>query len=79
MFPVRCYACNTVTGHVASIMKEHQEHEEIHKILDDHGLKRYCCRAQVMSNVNIRHKVDVVGTTTLGRLEADERLKSGSV
>ncbi len=55
MMPVRCFSCGAV---VADKWEEYyrrvnKEHESAEKVLDDLGVKRYCCRRMFISNVEL--------------------------
>jgi DNA-directed RNA polymerase subunit N len=54
MIPIRCFTCGEVLGdkweEYASRLKKG---EDPSKILDDIGLKRYCCRRTIVSHVEI--------------------------
>ncbi|MDI6702400.1 DNA-directed RNA polymerase subunit N [Methanothermobacter wolfeii] len=52
MIPVRCLSCGKP---VSAYFNEYQERvadgEDPGKVLDDLGLKRYCCRRMLISHV----------------------------
>ncbi|MCL4411452.1 DNA-directed RNA polymerase subunit N [Candidatus Marsarchaeota archaeon] len=55
MMPVRCFTCGAV---LADRWEEYAkrvnvEHEDSAKVLDDMGIKRYCCRRMFISNVEL--------------------------
>lgn len=55
MMPIRCFSCGAV---VADKWEEYdrrvnKEHETAEKVLDDMGVKRYCCRRMFISNVEL--------------------------
>ena len=55
MMPVRCFSCGAV---IADKWDEYdkrvnKEHESADKVLDDLGVKRYCCRRMFISNVEL--------------------------
>ncbi|MEM3227935.1 MAG: DNA-directed RNA polymerase subunit N [Candidatus Micrarchaeaceae archaeon] len=55
MMPVRCFTCGAV---VADKWEEYDKRvnknkEEPGKVLDDLGVKRYCCRRMFLSNVEV--------------------------
>ena len=55
MVPVRCFTCGAV---VADKWAEYdkrvnKEHEDAGKVLDELGVKRYCCRRMFISNVEL--------------------------
>ncbi|MCL5430573.1 MAG: DNA-directed RNA polymerase subunit N [Candidatus Marsarchaeota archaeon] len=55
MMPVRCFTCGAV---LADKWEEYEkrtvkEKEDPAKVLDDLGVKRYCCRRMFISNVEL--------------------------
>ena len=54
MIPVRCFTCGTLIGdkweEFASRVKSG---EKPATVLDDLGLKRYCCRRMLLTNVEV--------------------------
>ncbi len=55
MMPVRCFSCGAV---VADRWEEYdrrvnKEHEDPGRVLDELGVKRYCCRRMFISNVDL--------------------------
>ena len=54
ILPVRCFSCGTV---VASKWEAFQQRvsdgEAAPKVLDDLGLRRYCCRRMVMAHADL--------------------------
>ncbi len=58
--PVRCMTCGKVIGHLwEEYQKRVEAGEEPGKVLDDLGLKRYCCRATFLGHVDIMEKIAV--------------------
>jgi DNA-directed RNA polymerase subunit N len=58
IIPVRCFTCGKV---VASAWVEYQQRSEAGEdpkaVLDSLGLKRYCCRRMILSNVDLIDEV----------------------
>ena len=58
IIPVRCFTCGKV---VASAWEEFQQKfqagEDPKQVLDSLGLKRYCCRRMILSNVDLIDEV----------------------
>lgn len=53
MVPVRCFSCGKVVGEHYEKFKERVEKgENGDKVLDDLGIKRYCCRRMIYSHVD---------------------------
>ncbi len=55
MMPVRCFSCGAV---VADKWEEYdkrvnKDKQDAGKVLDDLGVKRYCCRRMFISNVEL--------------------------
>ncbi|MGC8586409.1 MAG: DNA-directed RNA polymerase subunit N [Candidatus Micrarchaeia archaeon] len=55
MMPVRCFSCGAV---VADKWEEYdrrvnKNHEDPGKVLDDLGVKRYCCRRMFLGNLEL--------------------------
>jgi DNA-directed RNA polymerase subunit N len=55
MMPVRCFSCGAV---VADKWEEfdkrvNRDKEDAGKVLDDLGVKRYCCRRMFIGNVEL--------------------------
>ncbi|MEW6749073.1 MAG: DNA-directed RNA polymerase subunit N [Candidatus Micrarchaeota archaeon] len=52
-FPVRCFTCGSVIGHLyeqyAAMVKE----KKPDVVLDELGVSRYCCRRMFISHVDI--------------------------
>jgi DNA-directed RNA polymerase subunit N len=54
MVPIRCFSCGKPIGHLweeynARVAKG----EDRKKVMDDLGLKRYCCRAQFLGHIDL--------------------------
>ncbi|MDI6736974.1 MAG: DNA-directed RNA polymerase subunit N [Nanoarchaeota archaeon] len=59
MIPIRCFSCGKPIGHLweeynARVAKG----EDRKKVMDDLGLKRYCCRTQFLGHIDL---IDDVG------------------
>ncbi|NAY90088.1 MAG: DNA-directed RNA polymerase subunit N [Desulfurococcales archaeon] len=56
--PVRCYTCGKPLGHLWEPFKERvTKGEDPDKVLDDLGVKRYCCRRTLISHVELIDQV----------------------
>ncbi len=55
IIPIRCYACGKPVAHLWEEFKERTEKkgEEPKKVLDELGLKRYCCRGLFIGHVDL--------------------------
>jgi len=55
---VRCTTCGKVLGHLyADYKKRIDSGENPGKVLDELGLKRYCCRQTVMGHVDLLKEI----------------------
>jgi len=50
MIPVRCYTCGKVISEVWDEYKERIKRESPAKVMDDLGIRRYCCRRMFLSH-----------------------------
>lgn len=54
MVPVRCFTCGTLIGDKwDEFLRRVKAGENPGKVLDDIGLKRYCCRRMLLTNVEV--------------------------
>ena len=54
LIPMRCFSCSKPIGHLWEQFKDRvSKGEEVKKVLDDLGFERYCCRAAMMSHVEL--------------------------
>jgi len=54
MIPIRCFTCGALIGDKWEVFARRVANgENPGKVLDDLGLKRYCCRRMLLSNVEI--------------------------
>ena len=53
IIPIRCFSCGRPIGHLwEEYKKRTQDGESADKILNDLGIKRYCCRAVFLGQVD---------------------------
>ena len=53
IIPIRCFSCGKPIAHLYRKFKEMQGKEKSNKeILDELGLERYCCRAQILGQAD---------------------------
>jgi DNA-directed RNA polymerase subunit N len=58
MIPVRCFSCGKPIAHLYEEYKKRvADGESPKKVMDDLGLKRYCCRAMFMGQVDLIDEV----------------------
>jgi len=58
MVPVRCFSCGSLIGDKwEEFAHRVKSGENPSKVLDDLGLRRYCCRRMLLSNVEIIDEV----------------------
>lgn len=54
IIPVRCFTCGKVIGHLWEDYKKRVDAgEDKTKVMDDLGLKRYCCRSVFLTHVDL--------------------------
>jgi DNA-directed RNA polymerase subunit N len=54
MIPVRCFSCGQVIGNKWEKFKERVDKgEDPEKVLDDLGVKRYCCRRMLVGHIDL--------------------------
>lgn len=54
IIPIRCWSCGKPVAHLYEEYDERvKKGEEKKKILDDLGLKRYCCRALFLGHIEL--------------------------
>lgn len=54
IIPVRCFTCGAVISDKWSeFIKRVRNGEQAGKVLDDLGIKRYCCRRMFLSHVDL--------------------------
>jgi len=52
--PVRCFTCGKpVAEYYEKFMNEIKTNKNAKKVLDDLGIKRYCCRRMLLSHVDL--------------------------
>ncbi|MEX2738683.1 MAG: DNA-directed RNA polymerase subunit N [Candidatus Wukongarchaeota archaeon] len=52
--PIRCFTCgNLIADKFEEFAKRVKKGEDPGKILDDLGLKRYCCRTMIITHIEI--------------------------
>ena len=58
IIPIRCFSCGKPVGHLWEPFKERVEKgENPKKVMDDLGLKRYCCRALFLGHIDLLNSV----------------------
>ena len=58
LIPVRCFSCNKVVGNKQlTYEKLLSEDKSANEALDILGLKRYCCRRMLLTNVDLIEKM----------------------
>ncbi|MBS7643341.1 DNA-directed RNA polymerase subunit N [Candidatus Bathyarchaeota archaeon] len=58
MVPVRCFTCGAVIGDKwEEFSRRVKNGESAGKVLDELGVKRYCCRRMLLSHVDIIDEV----------------------
>ncbi|MCD4666776.1 DNA-directed RNA polymerase subunit N [archaeon] len=58
IIPIRCMSCGKPVAHLWSEYKKRvNSGEDSKKVLDELGLKRYCCRALFLGHVDLIHEI----------------------
>ena len=58
MIPIRCFTCGNLIGDkFQSFQSRVKSGDDPGKVLDDLGLKRYCCRRMLISSVDVIDQV----------------------
>ncbi len=58
MIPIRCFTCGSLIGDkFAPFQTRVRQGEDPAKVLDDLGVKRYCCRRMLISSVDVIDQV----------------------
>jgi DNA-directed RNA polymerase subunit N len=58
IIPIRCFSCGKPVAQLWETYKERiKKGEDPKKVMDDLGLKRYCCRALFLGHVDLLEKV----------------------
>ncbi|MFA4855773.1 MAG: DNA-directed RNA polymerase subunit N [archaeon] len=59
MIPIRCFSCGKpLASQYEEFRKRVQNGEKAEKVMDDLGIKRYCCRRMIFSQVDF---IDEIG------------------
>jgi len=58
IIPVRCFTCGALIGDKWEVyVKRVKNGEDPKKVLDDLGIKRYCCRRMFLSHVDLINEI----------------------
>lgn len=58
LFPVRCFTCGKVIGHLWEEYKKRVDNgEDPAKVLDELEVKRYCCRRMFLGHIDLFKKI----------------------
>jgi DNA-directed RNA polymerase subunit N len=58
IIPVRCFSCGKVVGHLWEDYKKRVDAgEDAAKVMNELGLKRYCCRQLFLGHVDLLKEV----------------------
>ncbi len=58
IIPIRCFTCGALIGDKWSeFARKVSKGEDAGRVLDDLGIKRYCCRRMFLSHVELIDKV----------------------
>ena len=54
IIPIRCFSCNKPVGHLyEKYVKEVEKGKSPKQVMDELGIKRYCCRGLFLSHVDL--------------------------
>jgi len=54
IIPIRCFSCGNLVGDKwEEFARRVKDGDEPRDVLDDLGMKRYCCRRMLISNVEV--------------------------
>ncbi|MBS3172398.1 DNA-directed RNA polymerase subunit N [Candidatus Woesearchaeota archaeon] len=54
IIPIRCFSCGKPIGHLwESYLDRVKAGEDPKKVMDELGLKRYCCRALFLGHIDL--------------------------
>lgn len=56
-FPVRCFTCGSVIGHLYEDYKAQSKEKNPDVVLDELGVERYCCRRMFLAHVDMVPKL----------------------
>lgn len=57
IIPVRCFSCGSVIADKYEEFKKRAVKEDPQKVMDSLGVKRYCCRRMLLSQVDVIDEV----------------------
>ncbi|MBC7108067.1 MAG: DNA-directed RNA polymerase subunit N [Methanomassiliicoccales archaeon] len=62
IIPVRCFTCGKVIGSLyQTFVRRVQLGEDPKQVLDDLGVKRYCCRRMIISHAELIDEIIPLG------------------
>lgn len=53
IIPVRCFSCGSVIADKYEEFKKRAVKEDPKRVMDDLGVKRYCCRRMLLSQIDL--------------------------
>jgi DNA-directed RNA polymerase subunit N len=58
MRPIRCFSCGKLLGDKYEQFEERvKKGEPAEKVLDDLGVKKYCCRAAILTSIDVMEEI----------------------
>jgi len=58
MRPIRCFSCGKLLGDKYEQFEERvKKGESAEKVLDDLGLKKYCCRSSLLTSIDVMGEI----------------------
>ncbi len=69
--PVRCFTCGAPLGHLwEEFQRRVKNGEDPSKVLDDLGVKRYCCRRTLLTTVTYIEEISMYHALRVRRFRA---------
>lgn len=58
MRPIRCFSCGKLLGDKYEQFEDRvKKGESAEKVLDDLGVKKYCCRAAILTSIDVMEEI----------------------
>ncbi len=74
LLPVRCFTCGAPLGHLWEEFRRRVEAgEDPEKVLDDLGVKRYCCRSTMLTSVSYIEDIALYYIVRARRMREERR------
>ena len=74
LLPVRCFTCGAPLGHLWEEFRRRVEAgEDPERVLDDLGVKRYCCRSTMLTSVSYIEDIALYYIVRARRMREERR------